>query len=227
MTGIPLNGQNAEEFFKKAEVFFNSHVQDGRVAYSAIKEKPETLNELLQLGADLKLGPEQKEIYQAFWINSYNLLVIKSVVDSYPIQSPLEVPGFFDKTKHRIGSMDISLNDIENKLLRANFPEEARFHFVLVCAGLGCPPIINMAYLPTTLNRQLQKQTELSLNDPNFIQLSKKKIKISQIFQWYKEDFTRDNKSLVNFINTYREMKLPEDAKVGYYTYDWTLNDLK
>ncbi|MEM7381766.1 MAG: DUF547 domain-containing protein [Bacteroidota bacterium] len=118
-----------------------------------------------------------------------------------------------------------TLNDLENKLLRAKFPKEPRFHFVLVCAGLGCPPIISQAYLPNTLDAQLQTQTKKALNDPNFIRVNKNKVKISQIFEWYNEDFVQDGNNLVSFINTYKEDKLPEKAKVSYYTYDWTLND--
>jgi len=112
-------------------------------------------------------------------------------------------------------------------LLRANFPTEARFHFVLVCAGLGCPPIINGAYLPQTLENQLQRQTELALNNPNFIKAKGKKVLLSQIFEWYKGDFTQDGKSEVEFVNQYRKEKFDAKAKVGYYPYNWTLNETK
>ncbi|MCW5515111.1 DUF547 domain-containing protein [Muriicola sp. Z0-33] len=220
-------GQDTTQFFEKSASFFETYVKDGKVAYNEIKSNPGLLNELLKMATSINVTTENPEEYQAFWINGYNLLVIKGIVANYPVKSPLDIDGFFDKDKHAIGGMDISLNDIENQLLRAKFPSEARFHFVLVCAGLGCPPIIDMAYLPSTLNGQLQRQTILSLNNPDFIQLNKNKIKVSQIFQWYKEDFTRENKTLIDFINGYRESKIPTNYRVGYYSYDWTLNDLK
>ncbi|MEO9512563.1 MAG: DUF547 domain-containing protein [Flavobacteriaceae bacterium] len=220
-------GQNTSEFFSKSETFFNTYVKEGRVIYSNIKDNPTSLNELLELAKDISIPVKEAEAYQSFWINGYNLMVIKSIVENYPIKSPLDKAGFFDKTKHEIGGMAITLNDIENKLLRANFPKEARFHFVLVCAGLGCPPIINKAYLPNTLDAQLQQQTKLALNDPNFVRVKGKKVNLSQIFEWYKTDFTQDGKSLVAFVNLYREEKLDSNSKVGYYTYDWTLNETK
>ncbi|NAS12783.1 DUF547 domain-containing protein [Poritiphilus flavus] len=220
-----VQAQGTSEFFTKADSFFKTYVKDGRVAYKDIKAKPAELDELLRMAQGISVSENDAANYQAFWINSYNLLVIKGIVDNYPVKSPLDIGGFFDKKKYEIGGTSTTLNDLENKLLRARFPKEPRFHFVLVCAGLGCPPIISQAYLPNTLDDQLQTQTKKALNDPNFIRVNKNKVKISQIFEWYNEDFVQDGQDLVSFINKYKEDKLPEKAKVSYYTYDWTLND--
>ncbi len=226
LIGLKSNAQSTEVFFAKADTFFGKHVKNGRVAYSTIKKDAKELHEILDLATNITVNKANAKEYQAFWINAYNLTVIKSIVENYPIKSPLDKAGFFDKTKHSVGGKKITLNDIENKLLRGNFPNEPRFHFVLVCAGLGCPPIINKAYTPNTLEKQLETQTIKALNNPNFIQVNKSKVKISQIFEWYKGDFTKEG-SLVDYINKYKKEKLPMKSKVSYYTYDWTLNDLK
>ncbi len=228
MSLVALTGfsQTTSEFFKKSDFFFNTYVKNGRVAYSEIKSDPSTLNELIEMAQGISVDKGNASEYQSFWINGYNLSVIKGIIENYPLKSPLDVGGFFDKIKYDIGGTSITLNDIENKLLRKNFPKEARFHFVLVCGGLGCPPIIKNAYLPSTLDAQLEKQTKLALNDPNFIQVNKNKVKISQIFEWYKGDFEHDGK-VVDFINKYKSEKLPEKVKVSYYSYDWTLNETK
>ena len=152
-------GQDTNTFFNKADAFFSSYVKAGRVDYKAIKGDTSSLEELLSMAKDIRVTKSDAKTYQAFWINTYNLSVIKGIVNNYPIASPLDKAGFFDKTTYDVGGKKITLNDIENKLLRGNFPKEARFHFVLVCAGLGCPPIISNAYLPTTLDAQLQAQT--------------------------------------------------------------------
>ena len=220
------NAQDLPEFFKKSNSFFATYVVDGKVDYKAVKGNLEQLNAILELAEGISVAKEDQKNYQAFWVNGYNLHVIKGIVDNYPVKSPLDISGFFDSTKRDIGGKQLTLNDIENKLLRKNFPDEARFHFVLVCAGLGCPPIINSAYLPNTLEMQLQKQTELSLNNPNFIKQKGKKVLVSQIFEWYKADFTQNGKTEIDFINQYRDQKLGIDAKIGYYPYNWTLNDL-
>lgn len=221
------NAQHEAEFFIKADTFFQTYVKEGKVDYKSIVRNPASLNVLLDVAQKINISKDNAMDYQAFWINGYNLLVIKSIVDNYPIRSPLDKGGFFDIKKHEIGGGLITLNDIEHKMLRAVFPKEPRFHFVLVCAGLGCPPIINNAYLPKTLDAQLEKQTKLALNDPEFIQVNKNKVKISQIFQWYKSDFTKEGRSLVDFINQFRTEKLPERAQVTFYSYNWALNEYR
>lgn len=221
------SAQHEAEFFAQADTFFNAYVSEGKVDYTSIVKNPSSINELLDIAKKINISKENAVNYQAFWINGYNLLVIKSIVDNYPMKSPLDKSGFFDIKKHEIGGEIITLNNIEHKMLRALFPKEPRFHFVLVCAGLGCPPIINKAYMPNTLDAQLEQQTILALNDPLFIRLNKNKVKISQIFEWYKSDFTQEGKSLVGFINQYRTVKLPEKVKVSFYPYNWALNENK
>lgn len=218
--------QSTSDFFTKSDAFFKAHVKNGRVDYKAIKDNPAALNELLDMAKGISVTKENANEYQAFWINGYNLSVINGIIKNYPLKSPLDVKGFFDKTTYDIGGENITLNDMEHQLLRENFSKDPRFHFVLVCAGLGCPPIINEAYKPARLNAQLNQQTTKALNDPNFIQVNKSKVGISQIFEWYKGDFEQDGK-LVDFINKYRAEQLPEKAKISYYPYDWSLNEVK
>ena len=222
-----VQGQDTKTFFDQADAFFGSYVKAGRVDYKAIKNDASSLDGLLAMAKEIRVSKSDAKTYQAFWINTYNLSVIKGIVSNYPIGSPLDKAGFFDKTTYDVGGKNITLNDIENKLLRGNFPKEARFHFVLVCAGLGCPPIISNAYLPSTLEAQLQQQTVKALNNPNFIKVKGKKVQLSQLFEWYKGDFTQGGKSEIDFVNEYRKEKLDAGSKVSYYPYNWALNKTK
>lgn len=218
-----VKAQDLSTFFQESDRFFEQYVSNGLIDYSAIAQEPDRLNALMKLAKNIRVSPNEQAHYQAFWINTYNLAVIKGIITHYPVNSPLKVNGFFDTITYDVGGKNITLNDIENKQLRAQFPEEARFHFVLVCAGLGCPPIINQAYLPDTLESQLQTQTQLALNDTEFIRTKGKRVQLSQIFEWYKEDFVR-NGTVIQYINRFRKNPIPEKAKVSYYPYDWTLN---
>ncbi len=219
-------GQSVDTFVDKADTFFKTHIKNGRVDYKAIKNNPTTLNELVSLAKEVRVSKSNPKSYQSFWVNAYNISVIKGIVDNYPVKQPLAIKGFFDKTTYELGGVKTTLNDLENNLLRKVFPQEARFHFVLVCAGLGCPPIINEAYTPAKLETQLQRQTTIALNNPNFIKVKGNKVQLSQIFEWYKGDFTQ-NGSEIDYINTFRKEAIPAKAKVSYYPYDWTLNDVK
>jgi len=220
-----ITAQDPDMFFNKADAFFKTYITNGKVEYKALHEEPAILADLMELLKDVDVSNVNEYTYQAFWINTYNLQVIQGIVENYPLKSPLDVDGFFDKNKHKIAGKEVTLNQIENELLRAKFQNEPRFHFVLVCAGLGCPPIIDEAYRPSTLNEQLKNQTEKALNDPKFIRVDGDEVKVSQIFEWYKSDFEKAG-GVVNFINSYREPKIPGDSKVSYYPYDWTLNSV-
>lgn len=223
---ITLNSQSQEleSFFEQTDSFLKAYVQNGRVAYDKIKSSPSELENILALAKDIKVSESEPNTYQAFWINAYNLSVIKGILDNYPLKSPLDKPGFFDKTTYELAGKSITLNDIEHKLLRAKF-KDARFHFVLVCGAIGCPPLIGNAYLPTTLGSQLETQTKLALNG-TFLKVNSKKKRVegSEILKWYKEDFILNHDSEIDFINEYRTEKIPQNYRLTYFTYNWNLN---
>jgi hypothetical protein len=212
-----------DSFFKKSDVFFKKYVANSKVDYAAVKSNSSDLEALLNLTENANLNGLTDNETKAFWINAYNLHVIKGVVAKYPVKSPLDVPGFFDKIQYTVAGNKITLNDIENKKIREKY-NDARIHFVLVCGANSCPPIIEGAYFPETLEKQLNEQTKLALNNPNFIKVSKGKVSVSQIFEWYKKDFITKKSNEIDFINKFRTTKISSNSKLGYYTYDWTLN---
>jgi len=216
--------QNTSDFFDKSDSFFKEYVSEGKVNYDAIKNNPSKLIEILNIAKAVAIDNSDASNFQAFWINAYNISVIKGIVDNYPLKSPLDKTGFFDKTKYELGGKEITLNDIEHKLLRTQF-KDARFHFVLVCGAIGCPPLISRAYLPLTLDNQLQEQTEIALNGTFLkVNIKKKKVEVSEIMKWYKEDFTMNGISEIDFINRYRIEKIPSNFKVSYFPYNWSTN---
>lgn len=215
-----------EQFFKEVDSFMGKYVLDGKVKYADLKANPAALVELCKVvdEADLK-GLSDVE-RKAFYINAYNLTLIKAILLAYPCQSPNDIPGIFDGAKHKVAGKYMTLNDLENETIRKEF-DDARIHFALVCGALSCPVIINTAYSPASLDEQLDQQTRAALNDATFLKVDHGALKaeLSQIFKWYAADFGNNNKELIGFINKYRKDQIPLDYKLSYYTYDWTLND--
>jgi len=216
--------QGMNNFFAKADAFFKTNVSNGKVAYSKINNNQENLNSLLKLAESVSVSKDDANVYQAFWINAYNLSVIKGIIDNYPTKSPLDNVGFFDKTTYSLAGKQITLNDIEHKLLRAQF-NDARFHFVLVCGAICCPPLINKAYFPNILEAQLETQTKIALNGSFLkVNIKKKRVEGSEILKWYKEDFTMNGETEIDFINKYRTDQILNDFKLSYFSYNWNLN---
>jgi hypothetical protein len=216
-------GQDLNSFFKDADAFFSKHVSDSKIQYGVIKEAPKELTELTNFIASADVSSYSDAQLKAFYINSYNLLVIKTVVDNYPITQPLDVPGFFDLVKQKVAGKKTTLNNFEKKELLQKYGDP-RLHFVLVCAAVSCPPIANFAYMPDKLEEQLETRTKEAMNDGVFIKVDDfaGTVQISQIFDWYASDF---KPSASTFINKYKTTPLPTASKPTYYTYNWTLND--
>lgn len=211
-----------EKFYNAADSFLKTHVKNGLVDYDAISKNTAGLDSLIEMIETAQVNSAHKKDYQSFYINAYNFYVIKGIVDDM-LSSPLDKKGFFDTIKRKVAGEQITLNDIENKKLRAQF-KDARFHFVLVCGALGCPPLINKAYRPELLEKQLETQTAKAINNNQFIQVKKNKVAVSQIFEWYQEDFTTNGQRILDYISKYRSEPLPEKAKLSFYTYNWNVN---
>lgn len=223
---VAFSQNKADVFFSSTNDFLNHFVNDGLINYSAIHSDRKTLDSLLIQIKNIPIESLSDNIKKSFLINAYNILVIKNIVDHYPVKSPMDIAGFFDGIKHDIGGEKITLDEIENKKLLPVY-KDARFHFVLVCGAIGCPPITNFAYVPDKLEQQMEIRTKTILNNSNFIKVNdaEKKVLLSEIFKWYEADFKQSGSTVIGFINNYRENKIPEDYKVDYYTYDWSLNE--
>ncbi len=148
-------------------------------------------------------------------------MVIDQLAKNWPTSSPMSISGFFDNVKHKIGGNNWTLSHLENKIMRPSF-KDPRLHFVLVCGAKSCPPIINEAYFPSTLEAQLEEQTKAALNNPDFIKTEGDKIMLSEIFKWYESDFKLKAKNTTAYINQYRDIKIT--SKTSFYPYDWAVN---
>ena len=206
-------------FFDATDRLFQAHVRDGRLDYGALQNNAQ-LDALVQQIATATPAADPATD-KAFRINAYNLLVAKAVSDAYPVASVQERNGFFDRTKHTVAGEALTLNALEKQLLRTT--GDPRLHFVLVCGAVDCPPIVAEAYRPAKLDDQLERQTRLALNNPNFIRTGGDKIGLSQIFNWYADDFG-GRSEVRNFIERYRSRPLGESPH-SFYTYNWALND--
>lgn len=212
-------------FFNDVDAFMKAHVKNGQVDYANLTND-NILNNLVATVGTANLSGLDANTKQAFYINAYNLLVIKGAVDNYPLNSVLSVNGFFESKKRKVAGQSITLNQLEKESLLKTY-KDARFHFVLVCGAEGCPPITDFAYTPDKLEEQLQQQTRRALNDDGFIKVntSAQKVELSQIFDWYKNDFGGSKSSAIEYINKYRKTAIPASYKVSFYEYDWSLNE--
>lgn len=220
-----LSSVNLAEFTESTNQLLDSHVEDGLVDYQALAKEPGSVKALYQQIGDMSLAGASDAEKKAFYINAYNIITIYQIIQNYPVKSPMDINGFFDKKKHQVAGESLTLNQLEKeRLLKNHF--DPRAHFVLVCAALSCPPLADFAYQAEQLDEQLEEKTRQALNNPDFIRVnqSQKKVLISKIFDWYKSDFT-NNQSVLEYINQYRDEEIPNSYQLDYYEYNWSLND--
>lgn len=212
-----------EEWTSDYDNLLKTYVSNGRVDYAGINADPQLGTLVTQL-ANLKPTDNKSAFAKAFYINAYNLVVIYAAATNYPLGSVQEVSGFFERNKYKIGGKKYTLNSFEKDFIFKTFPDP-RLHFVLVCGAVGCPPITNFAYQADQLDAQLDMQTKAALNDDMFVAFSGGRATVSKIFQWYNTDFGGSKKNILNYINEFRSNQIPESASIGYFEYDWSLND--
>lgn len=201
--------------------------KDGKVNYVLMKQNQEVLKAFLE---DCEKNPPQqtwsKQKKLAYWINLYNSATIYLITQHYPVKSITEIKNGkpWDYIFIKSGDLVLSLNDIENKIVRPEF-KDPRIHAALNCAAKSCPKLLNEAYRAEKLQEQLNNQTKLFINDSTRNDLSNPNdIKISKIFEWYADDF-KSSGGVINFINKYANNKVETNAKITYLAYNWELNN--
>lgn len=195
----------------------------GVVKYKYFRSQSDQLKKYINhLGENVPDRSTSRNEALAYWINLYNASTIKLIVDHYPVNSIMDIAGgkAFDKKWIMVGGEELSLNDIENDKIRAKY-NEPRIHFAVNCAAQSCPPLWNRAWTASNLDTQLELRTRAFINNPKYNQISKDKIAISKIFEWYANDFPEN---ITTYINGYSRVDLTQDAKVSYLEYDWSLN---
>ena len=101
--------------------------------------------------------------------------------------------------------------------------KDPRIHFAVNCAAKSCPPLLNGAWTEENLVNNFQKQARNFINNNNFNKISADKIQVSQIFNWYHEDFGGKN-NLIDYLNQFSKVQISNKAAVDFLEYDWKLN---
>ncbi len=202
------------------------HVRDGRVDYLGIREtRWAGLNAYLDSMAAVDPLEHRGHNRLAFYINLYNATVIHAVIErlhaGYSVAENHH--ALFDEPLVRMNGRHISLNQLEHEHIRTEFPDP-RIHTALVCAAVSCPPLLPRAYDRIDLEHTLSVNMQRFLSDTtrNRVDPGAKKLWLSQIFNWYAQDFQTHGG-----VRAYVDSILPADVSgdaIGFLDYDWSLN---
>jgi hypothetical protein len=224
-----------------------AHVEGDRFDYRALAKDRSKLDayvaQLETVDAETLAGWNENQRH-AFWINAYNAYTIQLVAAKYPLKSIKDIGGVLSSVwdRHFIPlnalhpkgkDKRLSLNDIEHKILRPRF-KDARVHAAVNCASQGCPPLRAEAFTAKGLDEQLDSQVRSWLADEkrNKFDRAKRTLQLSKIFDWWKDDFVRDEKSVRAYVAKYAPADVAawlgeaENVTIRHLNYSWKLNDV-
>ena len=187
----------------------------------------------------------------AFWINLYNVLAIHAVIALDIRASVMEMPSFFGVVAYRVGDFVLTLDEIENGVLRRNAPHpvtkarlfddddprlalcpghvDARIHAALVCASTSCPPVA--FYRADELDAQLDLAADNYVRSDVEVDEVARCVRLPITFRYYEPDFGRD--AGVRLFVLQHSSGLQHESlqaafaqgySLDYHRYDWSLN---
>ena len=218
--------QTQQDFFSQTNEFLKNNVTtEGKIKYSSLKKSPGELFYILKNVETLKIDSLSNETKIAFWINAYNLLVIKNVIDNYPVRSINLLEDFFSK-RFQIANAQYSLSEIENRV-KSLVADPGR-HFVLSDSTISGQKLLNAAYLPDSVLYQLQYEMKTAINKPDFFKIisDSNSIELPSLFQLHKEDFVTLYFNQIDFLNVFLDKKLDKKLVILFKKYNWALNEL-
>jgi len=221
-----INAQAQTSTFN--ELLKNNVDTKGNVNYANLKKNEAKLDKYLSyLNSTTPPSSWSKNKQKAFWMNAYNAYTIKTILENYPVKSIRKITqkgkSAWDTPLAKVGGKTYTLNHIEHKILRAKL-FDARIHVGVNCASGSCPKLHNKAFTEANVNSELEYLMKEFVNDPTRNNISNsKKIALSEIFNWYKGDFTKKG-SLVDYLNKYAKTAISPKAKISHLKYDWNLN---
>ncbi|NRA15905.1 MAG: DUF547 domain-containing protein [Oceanospirillaceae bacterium] len=181
-----------------------------------------------------------REQQKAYWINLYNAATVNLILKKYPVKSITKLgKGFFsfgpwDDKILKINDRKLTLNHIEHRVLRPIYNDE-RIHYAVNCASYSCPNLATQVYTKENTHILLEQGAKQYINHSRGVSINRDKLTLSSIFDWYRDDFGRNEAEVIKHLLKYAQPKL-STALVAYaqqknlrikYQYNWQLNEQK
>lgn len=250
-----LSTQTFDHHYATYAAVLDAHVRASGVDYAALKADRSRLDQAI---AELNAPAANTEASWtrderlAFWINAYNMLTLRAVVDHYPIRagwftraprnSIRQIDGVWSRLKWQVAGQAVTLDDIEHRIVRPLF-REARIHFALNCASTSCPSLAQAPYVAARLDTQLDDSARRYFASVEGVRLANNTFSVSSLFKWYGEDFVAQyavdipgtrpatERAVLGVLSRFAPPPVAErarrgDGKIRFLDYNWSLNDI-
>ncbi|RBM29397.1 Ser/Thr protein kinase [Vibrio tarriae] len=193
------------------------------------KEDKTLLNDYLDQLSKLDPREFNRQEQYAYWVNLYNALTVKLILDNYPVASITKLGSLFsfgpwDEKVFTVAGQTLTLNDIEHRILRPIW-KDPRTHYAVNCASLGCPNLQSQVFTAQNTDQLLDKAAKAFINSSKGATLNNDTLILSSIYDWFAVDFGNKEDLLIHLAQYRPELSL-YSGNIDYQ-YDWKLNDAK
>jgi hypothetical protein len=208
-----------------------------RVAYSSVKDRDrEALSRYIDAMAGMNLEAYRRSEQLAYWINLYNALLVKLVLDNYPLASIRQMQqqgaGLKGTAWARplvvVEGVPLSLDDIETRILQPIWGDP-RLYYAISCAAVGCPDLQPIPFTGDEIERQLSDAAMAYVNDPRCIAIENGELHVSSLYRWHLKAFGGSEQAIIQHLMAYAEpdlaMSLQKFDRLNGDHFDWRLND--
>ena len=240
---------------KTLDQLLDLYVRNGDVYYRALKADRGKLDSFVSLQSTAAVDKLSRDEQIAFWLNAYNALVLKSVIDHYPIagrsadypsKSVRQVAGAFERLSHRVAGRTVTLDQIEQTIL-AGF-NDPRVFLALGRGANGSGRLRSEAFVPARIEEQLAETVTECPTRAQCVHIDREggKLHVRSIFSWREKEFSaayadkapavfasrspieRAVVALImpKLLPSEREYLQKNGFQVVYDPFDWALNDL-
>jgi hypothetical protein len=258
LASISMAAEPFDQDYKLLSNVLGKFAAKGSVNYAGLTLDRAQLDEFIdRIGS---LGKNEYEGFsmdqkRAFWINAYNAMVLRAVIDRYPIKktegymkypdpSPMNIEGFWVAIRFKSPLGPVTLSRIENDILPGLGQP---FFLFAICNGTkGAPGLSNEPYLGSTLSKQLDAAASRFMRDPErvtvdiaagaitltkYLELNGSKL----IGKFYSPDLYRNRDkievAIMNLMIQHGDRKNAAFIRgnrftIGWKPLDWTLNDI-
>ncbi len=180
-----------------------------------------------------------------FWANLYNAATQQALAES-PDQYESRYT-FFSTPIITVGGVELSLDDIEHRILRRSYSKwtlgyvrrpfrgeffnqhelderDPRIHFALNCGAESCPPIA--AYTAEKIDQHLDWATEGYLDSHVEYDPFAGRVRVPRVMLWFRGDFGR-KRGIIEFLQQYKQLPPGANPRLSYREWNWSLTPEK
>ncbi len=180
----------------------------------------------------------------AYWINLYNALIVRTILNNYPVDSILEIKphfgfrtwgGVFSFFRYgpwhnklvSINGIELSLNDITHRILLPIWGDR-RVQYCLCSGSMGSPDLYPIVFTAIDMPKLLNKVTNRFIQQEKTMQWIDGKLVLSRLLK--NSNYFHDKHDLLShlrkYTNSFNKSKLDNFHGSINYQFDWRLNKL-